>query len=44
MLAQDYSVTVVYELLGLARSTYYYAGQEQDETAVVAAVKVVVAE
>ncbi len=44
MLTHDYPVTVACEVLGLARSTYYYAGQERDETAVEAAIKAVVAE
>jgi transposase InsO family protein len=44
MLAHDYPVTVACDLLGLARSTYYYAGPERDETAVEAAIKAVVAE
>jgi transposase InsO family protein len=44
MLTHDYPVTVACEILGLARSTYYYAGQERDETAVEAAIKAVVAE
>jgi hypothetical protein len=37
-------VTVACEILGLARSTYYYESQERDETAVEAAIKAVVAE
>jgi transposase InsO family protein len=44
MLAHDYPVTVACEILGLARSTYYYESQERDETAVEAAIKAVVAE
>lgn len=44
MLAHDYPVTLACELLGLARSTYYYEGQERDETAVEVAIKAVVAE
>ena len=44
MLTHDYPVTVACEVLGLARSTYYYVGQERDETAVEAAIKAVVAE
>ena len=44
MLAHDYPVTVACEILGLARSTYYYEAQEQDEAAAETAIQAVVAE
>ena len=44
MLSQDYPVTMVCEVLDLARSTYYYEPQERDETEIKAAIEAVAAE